>query len=161
MFLFLPQDFLSHSPNLMNYRSYPPCQKCLWAFVVTHKRKSVVTITCFSNAWKDKKSWSCDLKMWSNENRLLFTRSVYCKASVTPTLLVLTTINTFPPYNTNNYIVRRVWSTSHYNLSDSLYLVLQYCSIRFYSEHSLSVNLLPILMYSTTSILVLTCILKK
>lgn len=36
--------------NLMNFRSYPPCQKCLWALVVTHKRKSVITHSRFPNA---------------------------------------------------------------------------------------------------------------
>lgn len=49
-FLFFSQALLSHSPNLINFRYYPPYQKLLWSFADTHKRNSVVTHTCFSNA---------------------------------------------------------------------------------------------------------------
>lgn len=64
------------------------------------------------------------LRILSNVNALLFSRSVYCKPSVTPILLVITIIITFPSYSTNNYMLRRVCFICHYNLSDSLSLTI-------------------------------------
>lgn len=91
--------------------------------------------------------------MQSNENALLSSRSVYCKSSVTPLLLDITIIIIFPPYNTNNFIARRVCFISHYHLSDSPYSQSDNTVLLDYvvSVAYLQTTFLPVITYSMTT----------